>query len=110
MIYEIARLPVHKDKSAEFREAFHQVVPLLGRAPGYLGHVLVQGVERSDVFNLIVRWRSLEDHTPAFEGSDDHRLFMEGIERYFSAEPAVQHFEGGSFSVSGREAGGAAAI
>lgn len=110
MIYEIAELRVRKDKSADFRQAFDKVLPLLGRAPGYRGHVLVQGIERPDVFNLIVRWRSLKDHTPVFEESDDHQMFMGGIEEYFSEEPTVQHFEGEAFSASGREDAGAAAI
>jgi heme-degrading monooxygenase HmoA len=44
-----------------------------------------------------VRWQSLEDHTPGFEASEDHRLFMLGLEEYFSDEPKVYHIEGGAF-------------
>ena len=48
-------------------------------------------------FNLIVRWQSLEDHSPGFEQSEDHQRFMLGLEDYFSAEPMVYHIEGGAF-------------
>ncbi|MDP9838762.1 heme-degrading monooxygenase HmoA [Neorhizobium huautlense] len=108
MIYEIAKLPVHRDKIREFRQAFEDVVPLLKRAQGYLGHVLAQGIETPEVFNLIVRWRSLEDHTPGFEASKDHEDFMRGIEEYFSKEPTVYHLEGGAFAANEHENGDAA--
>ncbi len=98
MIYEIAHLPVHAEHADKFRQAFVDVVPLLSRAEGYCGHVLAKGIETPEIFTLIVRWRSLEDHTPAFEASEDHELFMRGIRDYFSEEPKVYHFEGGAFA------------
>ncbi|OQR31784.1 antibiotic biosynthesis monooxygenase [Pseudomonas sp. Bc-h] len=97
MIYEIALLPVHQDRTETFKRAFAEVAPLLTRAKGYGGHVLAQGVETPEVFNLIVRWASLEDHTPGFEASEDHRLFMMGLEDCFSEEPTVYHIEGPAF-------------
>ncbi|MCL9799824.1 antibiotic biosynthesis monooxygenase [Pseudomonas sp. AKS31] len=98
MIYEIALLPVHIGKTEAFRQAFAEVEPLLRRAKGYGGHLLAQGIETPEVFNLIVRWQSLEDHTPGFEASEDHRLFMLGLEEYFAEEPKVYHIEGGAFA------------
>ncbi|MNF69027.1 antibiotic biosynthesis monooxygenase family protein [Pseudomonas sp. BF-R-01] len=98
MIYEIALLPVHKECIESFRRAFAEVAPLLTRAKGYGGHLLAQGIESPERFNLIVRWASLEDHTPGFEESDDHRIFMMGLEGYFSEEPRVYHIEGAAFS------------
>ncbi|MEX5554670.1 antibiotic biosynthesis monooxygenase family protein [Pseudomonas pergaminensis] len=97
MIYEIAVLPVHKEHIDAFRLAFAEVAPLLSRAQGYLGHMLAQGVETPERFNLIVRWESLEHHTPVFEASEDHRLFMLGLEAFFSEEPQVYHIEGAGF-------------
>jgi heme-degrading monooxygenase HmoA len=98
MIYEIALLPVHTQRIEMFKRAFAEVTPLLTRAKGYRGHMLAQGIETPHQFNLIVRWQSLEDHTPGFEESEDHRLFMMGLEEYFSQEPRVYHIEGATFS------------
>lgn len=109
MIYEIAVLPVHKEQIETFRQAFSDVLPLLSRAQGYRGHVLAQGIETPETFNLIVRWRSLEDHTPGFEASEDHAVFMRGIEQYFSEEPTVYHLEGTAFAATGHDDGDAAA-
>jgi len=97
MVYEIAVLPVHSQQTEAFRRAFAEVESLLTRAKGYGGHLLAQGIETPEQFNLIVRWRSLEDHSPGFEESEDHQRFMQGLEGYFSAEPRVYHIEGGAF-------------
>ncbi|GLO29060.1 MULTISPECIES: antibiotic biosynthesis monooxygenase family protein [Pseudomonas] len=97
MIYEIALLPVHSQHIQAFREAFAEVAPLLTRAKGYGGHMLAQGVETPHVFNLIVYWASLADHTPGFEASEDHRLFMLGLAPYLSEEPQVYHVDGAGF-------------
>lgn len=105
MIYEIALLPVHNEHIEQFRRAFTEVAPLLSRAKGYCGHMLAQGIETPQVFNLIVRWESLEDHTPGFEESEDHRIFMMGLEKYFSEEPKVYHIEGAE-SLSNKEIDG----
>nr|WP_314533642.1 antibiotic biosynthesis monooxygenase [uncultured Pseudomonas sp.] len=98
MIYEIALLPIHKDHIQSFRDAFAEVAPLLCRAKGYRGHMLAQGIETPQQFNLIVRWQSLEDHTPGFEASEDHRVFMLALEEYFSEEPQVYHIEAAAFT------------
>lgn len=98
MIYEIALLPVHKEHIEAFRRAFDCVAPLLRRAKGYGGHMLAQGIETPQLFNLIVRWQSLEDHTPGFEASEEHRIFMMNVEEYFSEEPTVYHIEGAAFT------------
>lgn len=110
MIYEIAQLPVHKGQTETFRQAFADVVPLLSRAQGYQGHVLAQGIEKPELFSLIVQWRSLEDHTPGFEASDDHAVFMSGIQDYLSEEPMVHHFEGAAFAASGLGNGAVAGL
>ncbi|MAM56178.1 MAG: antibiotic biosynthesis monooxygenase [Salinicola sp.] len=99
MIYEIAILPVHREHIDNFRHAFAEVAHLLCRAKGYRGHMLAQGIEIPQQFNLIVRWQSLEDHTPGFETSEDHRLFMMGLQAYFSGEPQVYHIEGAAFAM-----------
>ncbi|TGN50066.1 antibiotic biosynthesis monooxygenase [Paracoccus liaowanqingii] len=100
MIYEIALLPVHKEHIETFKQEFAKVVFLLRRAKGYKGHMLGQGIETPELFNLIVRWQSLEDHTPGFEESEDHQTFMLGLQSYFSEEPQVYHIEGTDFSAN----------
>lgn len=98
MIYEIAHLPVREDRIDGFRQDFARVEHLLARAEGYLGHALARGIESPGVFTLIVQWRALADHTPGFEASEDHRLFMSGLQDALSGEPEVFHAEGAQFT------------
>ncbi|WP_296276059.1 antibiotic biosynthesis monooxygenase family protein [Pseudomonas sp. UBA7530] len=93
MVHEIALLPIRDGHIEAFRRAFADVTHLLQRAKGYDGHMLAQGIESPQIFNLIVRWQTLEDHTPRFEASEDHRLFMMGLEHCFAAEPQVYHIQ-----------------
>ncbi|MDY0976321.1 antibiotic biosynthesis monooxygenase [Massilia sp. CFBP9012] len=99
MVYEIATLLVRPDRTDAFRHAFADVAHLLTRAKGYRGHLLAPGVELPQQFTLIVRWQTLEDHTPNFETSDDHQMFMAGLQDFLAGEPAVRHIEGAPFSI-----------
>ncbi|QNH04173.1 antibiotic biosynthesis monooxygenase [Pseudomonas sp. B11D7D] len=109
MIHEIAVLPAHRAQIEQFKQAFAEVVHLLERAKGYHGHLFTQGIESPETFNLIVRWASLEDHTPGFEASDDHQTFMAGLEQYFSQEPTVYHIQEVVF-INGNQQGQASAF
>lgn len=91
MIHEIAVLPVKPERVDAFERAFGEVAYLLVRAKGYEGHLLTQGVEKPSDFTLIVRWQSLEHHTQGFEPSDDHQVFIAGLQEYLAAEPSVAH-------------------
>ncbi|ATB64833.1 antibiotic biosynthesis monooxygenase [Pseudomonas mosselii] len=96
MIYEIAILPVQQARIDSFRHAFAEVAPLLSRAKGHISHLLAQGIETPHQFNLIVQWQTLEDHTPGFEASEDHQVFMARLTPYFSEEPTVYHVQAGA--------------
>ena len=91
MIYEIASLPIKPDLIDSFKRAFGEFTHLLARAKGYEGHRLMQGVETPSQFNLIVQWQTLEAHTQGFEPSEDHQLFMTGLQAYLAAEPLIHH-------------------
>lgn len=91
MVYEIASLPIKPDRIDAFRRAFSEVAHLLSRAKGHQGHRLLQGVETPSHFSLVVQWRTLEDHTEGFEPSEDHRVFMTGLQAHLAAEPSVRH-------------------
>lgn len=91
MIHEIAILPVKPARIDAFKRAFAELTHLLSRARGYEGHRLMQGVETPSQFSLIVQWQTLEDHTQVFEASEDHAVFMAGLQDYLAAEPAVHH-------------------
>lgn len=92
MIHEIALFPVKSHQTQSFERAFAEVSHLLTRAKGYQGHLLMQGVEEPAQFTVFVQWESLEARTQVFEPSEDHRVFMLGLEEHLAGEPRVQHW------------------
>lgn len=91
MVYEIATLPIRYDRVDAFERAFSMLANLLAHAEGYEGHALLQGVEDPTTFTLVVRWRSIEDHTQRFELSHDHEILIEGLSEYLTGEVSVRH-------------------
>lgn len=91
MIHEFAILPVKPDRIDAFKHAFAELMHLLSRARGYRGHQLMQGIETPSHFSLVVQWQTLADHTQVFEASEDHAVFMAGLQDYLAAEPSVHH-------------------
>ena len=89
MVYEIAALAIKPERTDAFRRAFSEVAYLLARAKGYKG--LMQGVETPSHFSLIVQWQTLEDHTQGIEPSEDHGVFMIGLQAYLVEQPVVFH-------------------
>jgi len=91
-VVEITSFEVSKGRESEFRRALIEVLPILVRQHGYIEHEFGVSIERADQFWLIVRWKTLEDHTERFRGSADFEAFV-GAFRQFLAEPAaVSHF------------------
>lgn len=105
MVYEIATLPVRPERLDGFASAFAEVAPLLSRAKGYRGHMLARGIEQPEQFTLLVRWQTLEDHSPRFESSADHETFMARLQDYLAGEPTVQHIQGAALTIGPWEAG-----
>jgi heme-degrading monooxygenase HmoA len=93
MILELAVLHVVPGRADEFRQAFRQAEPLIAAAAGHLGHELHRCLEDANRFLLLVRWRSLEDHTRGFRGSPDYQRWRALLHHFYDPFPEVLHFE-----------------
>ena len=69
MILEAAALNVRPAQEAAFEAAFREASPIIAGIQGYLGHELQRCLETPGRYLLLVRWRSLEDHTVGFRQS-----------------------------------------
>lgn len=70
MILEVATIELKPGHGDEFVRVIPQGFPILASTPGYVRHELHRGVERPDVFTLLVWWETLEAHTVTFRESD----------------------------------------
>ena len=73
MVLEIAILNVRAGQEAEFERAFCQAAPIISSMKGYQSHELQRCIEKPNRYLLLVRWRTLEDHTDGFRKSGPYQ-------------------------------------
>ena len=92
MILETAVLDVVPGREAEFERAFAQASPLIASIDGHLGHSLRRCLERPARYLLLVRWKTLEDHTHGFRGSPQYQEWKRLLHHFYDPFPVVEHF------------------
>ena len=93
MILEMAVLQVKPGRADEFREAFRAAEPIIAGSTGYVSHELHRCVEVPNQFLLLVRWRTLEDHTRGFRGSPEYQRWKALLHHFYDPFPTVLHYE-----------------
>ena len=93
MILEMAVLQVKPGLAGEFQDAFRTAEPIIAASTGYLGHELHRCVEDPNQFLLLVRWRTLEDHTRGFRGSPEYQRWKALLHHFYDPFPTVLHYE-----------------
>jgi len=93
MITEHAELPVTPGREAEFETAFADAKALIAASPGFVGLTLSRGIERPDVYLLLVEWESVEAHQVGFRGSSAYAKWRELLHHFYDPFPSVEHFE-----------------
>ncbi len=92
MVVETSMFFVRPGEGARFERAFAQAASMLDSAPGHLGHELQRCIEVDYKYILLVRWRSLEDHTVGFCNSPLYREWHALLRRFQNVFPVVEHF------------------
>jgi heme-degrading monooxygenase HmoA len=92
VILELAQLTVHASTEAQFEEIFPAAVALLAASPGYISHELQRSIETPNRYALLVRWRTLDDHTVGFRGSPAFTEWRAQLSPFLAAPPVVEHF------------------
>ncbi|MGQ9366358.1 antibiotic biosynthesis monooxygenase family protein [Azospirillum sp. ST 5-10] len=92
MILEIAILSVRPGQGAAFEAAMAEARPLIAATPGFLGLEVRPCLEAADRYLLLVRWRSLADHTEGFRGSDRYPRWKALLHRFYDPFPTVEHY------------------
>ena len=92
MITEAAMLQVKPGLNRQFEQSFKEASPLIASIEGYLGHELQHCMEDDHKYLLIVRWRSLEDHTVGFRESAQYQEWKALLHHYYSPFPVVEHY------------------
>lgn len=92
-ILEVAMLDVIPGQEPAFEAAFATAQQIISSMPGYLGHELQRCLETPNRYILLVRWRTLEDHTVGFRGSAEYQQWKALLHHFYDPFPTVEHFE-----------------
>lgn len=92
MILECAVLDVKPGQAEHFEAAFREAQEIISRSPGYVSHELQRCIEKPDRFLLLVRWRSLEDHTEGFRKSEPYQRWKQLLHHFYEPFPTVEHY------------------
>jgi heme-degrading monooxygenase HmoA len=93
MILECAILDVKPGQARQFEAAFGNAQRIIGASPGYLSHELRRCVETPNRYLLLVRWRTLEDHTEGFRKSAPYQEWKRLLHHFYDPFPDVEHYE-----------------
>lgn len=91
-ILEVAVLSVRAGQAAAFEAAFREACAILAASPGYLSHELRRCIEVENRYILLVRWRSLADHTQGFRGSAAYQDWKRLLHHFYDPFPTVEHY------------------
>lgn len=91
-VLEVAPLDVRPGQEAAFERAFAEAASIIAASPGYLGHQLMRSLDNGARYLLLVRWRTLADHTEGFRGSADYARWKALLHHFYDPFPQVEHF------------------
>ncbi|WP_405175526.1 antibiotic biosynthesis monooxygenase [Paenibacillus sp. FSL H8-0261] len=92
MILEAAMLQVKPGLTTEFEKSFKEASSLISSIEGYIGHELQHCLEDDHKYLLLVKWRTLEDHTIGFRESSQYQEWKVLLHHYYDPFPVVEHF------------------
>ena len=92
MIIEMGILNVRPGQESAFEETLRQARPLIAATPGFLSLEVHRAVETPNRYLLLVRWRSIEDHTVGFRQSDRFPEWRRLLHHFYDPPPVIEHY------------------
>jgi heme-degrading monooxygenase HmoA len=93
MILEVALLNVVPSRGAEFEAAFAEAKAIIASMPGFVSLELQKCLEHKNKYVLLVRWKTLEDHTQGFRNSPRYQEWRALLHHFYDPLPTVEHYE-----------------
>jgi heme-degrading monooxygenase HmoA len=93
MILESAHLEVKAGQEEAFEAAFGQAKQIIASMPGFISLELQRCIEIRRRYLLLVRWRTLQDHTVGFRASAQYQEWKTLLHHFYDPFPTVEHYE-----------------
>ena len=91
-VLEVAILNVRSGQEHDFEVAFGKAQAIIAASPGCVEYQLRRCIERTGQYILLVRWRSLEDHTVGFRQSAPYLEWKRLLHHFYNPFPTVEHY------------------
>ena len=92
MVLELATLSVVPGRESEFEAAFAQARRLISAIPGFVSLELHKNTEISHRYVLLVKWRSVEDHSQGFRKSPEYAEWSRLLHHFYEPFPTVEYY------------------
>ncbi len=93
MILEVAILNVKQGMAVSFESAFDEAKKIISSMNGYISHELQKCVETDNQYILLVRWKTIEDHTTGFRCSEQYQQWKTLLHHFYEPFPTVEHYQ-----------------
>jgi heme-degrading monooxygenase HmoA len=93
MILEVAILHIIPGLEQQFEADFSRAQQYICAIDGYISHELQRCIEFNNRYILLVKWRSLENHTVGFRTSPQYQEWKNLLHHYYQPFPEVLHFQ-----------------
>lgn len=93
MILEAAFLEVIPGKEEVFEKDFQEAEQYIRVIDGYIEHTLQKCIEVENKYLLLVKWKTIEDHTIGFRQSEGYLKWKQLLHHYYNPFPTVEHFK-----------------
>ena len=93
MILEVAHLDVKAGQENSFEVAFSDAQKIISSMAGFVSLELQRCIETPNRYLLLVRWRTLADHTVGFRTSPDYQRWKALLHHFYDPFPTVEHYE-----------------
>ena len=93
-IYEVVAINIDQTSVDSYIDAFKKAEPIIKRQDGYLGHMMLQHHDDLNRFQLIIQWRSIDDHQIGFRQSVDYQEWKALLHPFYDENlfPVVEYF------------------
>jgi heme-degrading monooxygenase HmoA len=92
VITEVASIRVKAGEEPQFEEAARKATDVFRRAEGCLGFAVQRCVEEPGLYQALIHWRTVEDHTVGFRNGPLFQEWRALVGPSFAEPPAVLHF------------------
>jgi heme-degrading monooxygenase HmoA len=91
MILEVSRVHILAGKEAEFENMFYEALDIISTVKGFLGGYLQRSIDHPEIFYMMVKWQTLENHLVDFPASPEAARVMPLVLPFFDGLPKADH-------------------